>query len=278
MKERYIEDIILRYSERGMDILRNYLPDQYCKEAAEAICKLKKGTIILTTGFYVAGFAETDGPPGAYFLAKALEKIGFQVVIITDKYCNNFFRDCTIEYLDIISDKKSYLKILKKYNPRALISIERCGRNILGNYENMRGEDILPYTAKIDQMFDLADRKCVMTIGIGDGGNEIGMGNFAKVIESELSLNPCRVKVDYPIIATVSNWGAYGLISYIGNICGVILLPEYKEVEHFFDEIVAIGSIDGVTKQHSKSVDGFNLDVDKEIFEALKSTCLNSLL
>ena len=51
-----IEDIILRHSQRGMDVLRPYMPKAFCEEAVEALLNLPHGVIFLTTGFYVAGF------------------------------------------------------------------------------------------------------------------------------------------------------------------------------------------------------------------------------
>ena len=72
-----IEDIVLRHSGRGMNILQNYLDAHYCRHAAQQILSLPKGNILLTTGFYVAGHPETDGPLGTIALAKALERLGY---------------------------------------------------------------------------------------------------------------------------------------------------------------------------------------------------------
>lgn len=41
------------------------------------------------------------------------------------------------------------------------------------------------------------------------------MGVLAEEIESELGFKPCIVAVDYLVIATVSNWGAYGVVYYL---------------------------------------------------------------
>ena len=54
------EDVVLRYSKRGMNILKKYLKDGYCRTAAEKLLHAERGTVLLTTGFYVAGYAETD--------------------------------------------------------------------------------------------------------------------------------------------------------------------------------------------------------------------------
>ena len=73
MSKEEIENIIMSHSNRGMPILRKHLPPNYCKEAAEYILSWEKGVIFITTGFYVAGHAETDGPPGALILCLILK-------------------------------------------------------------------------------------------------------------------------------------------------------------------------------------------------------------
>ena len=62
MEREGIEDIILRHSQRGMQKLRPHLPKDYCRQAAEEIASWERGVVFLTTGFYVAGYPETDGP------------------------------------------------------------------------------------------------------------------------------------------------------------------------------------------------------------------------
>ena len=100
-----IEDIILRHSQRGMDVLRPYMPKAFCEEAVEALLNLPHGVIFLTTGFYVAGYAETDGPLGTEVLAQALKKLGYQPVIVTDALCKDYFEPMglEVEYVPFLS-------------------------------------------------------------------------------------------------------------------------------------------------------------------------------
>lgn len=122
-----IENIILRHSKRGMDILKQHMADDFCSAAAKKIFSLERKNILLTTGFYVAGYAETDGPPGTYFLAKALQRIGFTPIILTDSFCKGFFdNDKSIETV-YLEKGFSCEDVIKKYSPEAMISIERCG-------------------------------------------------------------------------------------------------------------------------------------------------------
>lgn len=263
-----IEEIILKRSNRGMDILKNYLPRDFCTRAAKKLLSLKRGVVILATGFYVAGYAETDGPAGTYFLTKSLKKAGFNPVIATDRFCEGFFDDIKTIYLNDDFDPE---EILKEYDPISLISIERCGVNINGRYENMRGVDISEFTVPIDKLFDLAKENDIYTIGVGDGGNEIGMGNLKDAILKELSLVPCKTETSDLIIATVSNWGAYGLLAEISVLLGENFFVSYDEIFSYLERTVSIGSVDGVTKKRTPTVDGFNEFIERTVVDEINS-------
>ena len=271
-----IEDIIMSYSNRGMPILREHLPKNYCKESAEYILSWKKGVIFIATGFYVAGHAETDGPPGALILCLILKKLGYIPVILTDKYCQNFFEkyDIKIIYMDIKMENENKInfieKIIKEYNPVGMISIERCGLNTENKYANMRNIDISEHTAEIDLFFSNYYNK-IPTIGIGDGGNEIGMGNLEHIIKDNLNLVPCKIKVDKLIISSVSNWGGYGLAAYL---CLLTKNKEFFEtveetVKNYIKYIISLGSVDGVTHENKEKVDGNDIDIELNIIRSL---------
>ena len=268
-----IEDVVLRHSKRGMTVLRGYMDSDFCKRAAQQILDLERGTILLTTGFYVAGYAETDGPQGTVVLARALKSQGFHPVIVTDQLCRGFFEPAGLDvcYMDVDAYEDEYEKVLDDYQPVGLISIERCGRNTEDDYANMRGVSIREHTAQMDWLFIKARQRGIPTFGGGDGGNEIGMGNLKDVISGKLELVPCKVKVDTLVIATVSNWGAYAVAAYIQKMTGVRVLPKFSELKEYLARIVDMGSVDGVTKEHTLSVDGFSLDVEREILDGLKN-------
>lgn len=266
------EEVTLRYSKRGMTLLKKYLQKDYCKRAAEKLLQAPKGNVLITTGFYVAGYAETDGPIGTLAVAKALEGLGYHRIVITDKYCEGFFelKNISVEYVAIDADQSVYEEILEKYRPVYMISIERCGHNLENEYANMRGDSITGQTACIDTLFELAAEKKIPTIGVGDGGNEIGMGNVRQVILEKLELNPCVVTVDDLIIATTSNWGAYALAAYMAKLSGRPVFITYEEIEEYMAQIVALGCVDGVTKQKKMGTDGFSMEIEKEIITSLK--------
>ena len=75
-----------------------------------------------------------------------------------------------------------------EYQPTLVISIERPGMAADGHYYNMRGENISARCASFDYFLTLAN---CPTIAIGDGGNEIGMGNVADTSD-RAEYNPAR--------------------------------------------------------------------------------------
>ena len=79
---------------------------------------------------------------------------------------------------------------------------------------NMRGYDISPFTAPAHLLFE-SRPPGVVTIGIGDGGNEIGMGKLPwEVLRANIVLGgkiACRVPTQHLLVAGTSNWGAYAL-------------------------------------------------------------------
>ncbi len=279
-----IDEIVLRHTQRGMHILRKHQKPELCKAAAREILSWEKGNVLLATGFYVAGYAETDGPAGTMAVAKALQALGYHPVIVTDSFCKGFFEPENIEteYLPMDADDEACLAVLKKYRPVGMISIERCGKNTENDYANMRGVSIREHTAPVDRIFELAGPDApegavrVPTIGVGDGGNEIGMGNLADVIQKELSLVPCRVRTDILVTASVSNWGAYGIAAALEECSGQKVYTEIdkepadRKVMEFIQKTVEIGSVDGVTHERIAHVDGYADGEEEEILKALE--------
>ncbi len=246
--------------------LRPYLPDYYCSQAAQFIMD-NPGGVIIVTGFYVvmAGKPETDGPPGAIAIGEALKRLGRTVTYVSDEYTTPVLlryangSDVIDFPIDGIDASKKYAKdILEKVKPSLLISIERCGRTRDDTYLNMRYVDISPNTARLDYLFD----SDVPSVGIGDGGNEIGMGNLAEVIPLVDSLPdyPAVNQVDRLVIASVSNWGGYGLVAALSRISGKNLLPSVESETAMLHGMIESGVVDGTTGDAVPTVDNFSAE------------------
>jgi len=272
-----IEEIILQNDKRGVSELKPYIPKDFCTSAADYLMDTV-GDVVITTGFYIlsAGKHETDGPPGAIAIGNALQALGRNVSYVSDGLSIPMLKGwlgekAQVVEFPILTEEKSTLfasKLLEDLKPGLLISIERCGRTVDGSYLNMRGLDISAHTAKIDFLFDYD----LPSIGIGDGGNEIGMGNLIEFIPNVASLpnSPAVTKVTKLILASVSNWGGYGLVAALSKYAEKDLLPPTNEFENIIRAMVDDGSVDGTSGENKYYIDGFSLAENVEMLERIR--------
>ena len=261
-----IEDIILDFDKRGMLALRPHMPADFCEQAAQYVVD-HPGHTVIVTGFYVlmAGKPETDGPPGAIAIGSALKELGRKVTYVTDECTAPVLRswagDAEVVQFPVTGveeSKQHAAELLATLKPDLLISIERCGRNDNDEYLNMRGRSITDNTARLDYLFDGS----VPSVGIGDGGNEIGMGNLVEIIPTVASLPdaPAIAEVDRLVIASVSNWGGYGLVAAISRLSGRNLLPSAEAEATMVEAMIEAGAVDGTTGDAVPTVDNFSME------------------
>lgn len=248
-----LEELILGHSQRGMDRLADLLPADFCTDAGRFVLSWPRGRVLLVTGFYVNGHGETDGPIGARLLFDALSRLGFSPLVVTDPFCAFYFRAAGLPFVTLGSEagEGELRSLLQRERPVGLVAVERCGRAADGRYINARSQEIGPHMAPLDGLFLLSD---VPSVGIGDGGNEIGMGNLTAGIQGRLGRVPCAVRTDRLIIATVSNWGALGLCGALGQ------LPTQAELLSAYELCPRAGLVDGITGESAMTEDGFPLD------------------
>jgi hypothetical protein len=128
----------------------------------------------------------------------------------------------------------------------------------------MRGRDITTSMSPAHRLFEGAGPGPLTTIGIGDGGNEIGMGKVPwDVIRRNIpggAAVACRVPADHLIVCGVSNWGAYGLAAGVRLLRGAPPEPGLFDVERereLLQVMVERGPlVDGLTGQPTATVDG----------------------
>ena len=271
-----IEDIILSEDKRGVSELRPFLPADYCDQAARYVLD-HPGRVAIITGFYIltAGQHETDGPPGAIAMGNALQELGSQVTYVTDCHTAPMMRKWLGDRAEVVDfpiaaekeSREAASQLLADLRPDLLITIERCGRNANDVYLNMLSRDITEYTARLDYLFEHG----VPSVGIGDGGNEIGMGNVAEHIPpvDRLPDEPAISTVDRLVLASVSNWGGYGLVAAISRLVGRNLLPSIEEDARLIAEMVDDGAVDGGSGQNRYYVDNFTLEENAELLGLL---------
>lgn len=259
----------------------------------------------LVTGFFVpAGdpaSAETDGPLGAACLARVLKRLGWTVQLITDHCCLSALRvaveasglapDCVIALESRTAQRRwlgrndgnlSHLIAVERVGPSHTLrsvrrqpgwseqlaaTFEECVPEAArGRCHNMRGSDIDAWTAPLHALFEDSRRLEVRTIGIGDGGNEIGMGAIdwgdlrRRLQGPQAGRIVCRVATDWNIIAGTSNWGALALAAAVAVLDHrTEVLAEWTRARHraVLEDVVQHGpAVDGVTGRQEPTVDG----------------------
>ena len=265
--------------------------------AARALHRARR--VLIVTGFTVEpDMPETDGPPGAAVLGRALRRLGARVTYVTDTI-NVPLVEAALKTLDEPSDVVVYpreaggaRRLLAAERPTHLVAIERPGRNRVGDYLNMRGESVAAWNAPIDELFVVAGSSAAadkphvtrgrrrratalrpVTIGVGDGGNEIGMG---KVRVRLAGLDALRariatvVPVDHLVVAGVSNWGGYGIAAALGRLTGLDLLHTPEIERRLIEACVAAGASDGVTRRREPTVDSLASETHAAVVDLLR--------
>jgi len=214
-----------------------------------------------------------------------------------------------------------------------IVAIERAGPSAEGLYLTMRGRDMTAIVAPLDDLIepptaDLREeaqepemvfglskgkgeeetKRRPVSIGIGDGGNEVGMGKvYHRIVESSIanaSQIACVVPTDHLLVASVSNWGGYALSAAAALVAAVEgqtssssapsglalqealalidkCLPSDELETKMCSRLVEAGARDGISGQQSNFVDGMpletSLQVLSELREIAKASCQREL-
>ena len=270
-QSKKIESLLVQRNLRGMKTVQPAVKAGYYLRAAQQLMRAN-GCILIGTGFPVAGTFETDGPVGAIALYNCLKTLGKTPIIVCGDPLYSALKndyDCYSIPLKDIDNAQSYTqKALTELKPELIISIERPGLSDKNCYYNIRGEDISENCATFDYFMTLAS---CPTIAIGDGGNEIGMGNIYDAI-GQLDIVPSTTKCDELLIADVSNWGAYGLIAFLAIWHNQNLLADIQP-KNILVYLSNLGSVDGLTRKNELTEDGLCFSCGEDIILQLEKIC-----
>lgn len=268
-------------------------------------------------GWFDHTLAETDGPVGAATLARALVvACGALPVIVCEETmvplleacCRAAGLVCTsmqnirraasspdavkgrfipmVVVMGFPTDDKAAAtrarEMLQDLEPALLISSERQGANAKGVYHYGLGEaNISSAMAKVERLFEEAQRRNIPTIGVGDGGNELGMGSIKETVQAHVPYGktcrcPCAdgmapdLKVDLLVAATVSDWGMWGIEACLAALSGkASVLHSAETLELVLNAAVASGAIDGVTAYVNRDIDGVSFDAQLALLRVL---------
>jgi hypothetical protein len=263
-------DQVLALDLAGRGIARFFLRGA-AMEAARALIHARR--VLITTGFCVPpGVPETDGPPGAAVLGQALVTLGARVRYVTDSAVVAPLRAAlgvlgTAAEILIYKDDWDGARLLASEQPTHLMSVERPGRSRSGKYLSARGESVAEWNGPIDDLFveaGTAGSNRPVTIGIGDGGNEIGMGNVrARLLRQGrlMARISSVVRVHHLVVAGTSNWGAYGVVAALQRLTRRPLLHTPALERRLLEACVGAGAVDGLLRHRRPTVDGLPLPV-----------------
>lgn len=248
--------------------------------AARSLAAAK--TVVICSGFPVAGPAgwvpETDGPTGALALGEALVHVGASVRYATGPRSAAVFAGLGCEPVDALdlavgasAEARAYLT---QTGATHLIAVERPSRAADERYRTMRGEELTEVSA-LDELFLVAAELGVKTIGIGDGGNEVGLGRVRAQVAATVPHGPAiasTVSTDWVLVAGISTWGAWTLVSALAAVCAEpALIPSPAQARSALDLLVSLGGVDGITGRLAPTLDGVGWAESAAFLEALSA-------
>lgn len=282
--------------------------------------------VLLSTGALARGWVskeigETDGPLGTVALAMTLWKlkkitpiiliestlthtiipilksVGFKIIALKDAIKLNDTKKDGLDQIACVVPLSSNPDEIRRTNrqlfncidPAMVVCIEKTGPNINGVFHNMKGFDYSEGYARVDLVVNQAMRLGIPTLGIGDGGNEIGMSMVSDSVRKFIPYgDKCQcgcgggiaptAKTDMLITSAVSNWGCYALCAALALMENRIDLIHTAEIEmKMLDVAIKSDNVDGVTGQLSMTVDGLSNECNLAVIGLLCDLVIKEL-
>lgn len=247
---------------------------------------------------------ETDGPPGAGVLGGNLRAADGQVVQIwirngdenaepgyvrleVDVHyvvdgANQPVQQAVNQSLDVdatihvfsasnaaAADNEA-IQLLSEVNPDVFILGEHPGRNNTGDNQNMRGVSVQSVNAPIDAVLAAANRQGILSIAVGDGGNEGGMADVVVFMPRNVlryrgyvngtdlpatdiftaggGRNPLG-GAQFAVTSSVSNWGLEDIGGAFLRALGLVgLMPTPDLAQTAILAAGRAGAVDGVLR------------------------------
>lgn len=237
-------------------------------EAAKALDDLSPGSrIAIITGVAFKPHlpkGEIDGPIGAVTLGNVLAKLGHEVDILVQDMLMPIVEELKEKHdakVNIINTtaltQGQVTNMIDLYD--CAIAIEKLAKNSVGIRHSIMGTQLEPEVPSLDELLSGVKEKGGLTIGIGDGGNEMGFGSILdeakKIVPGGSDCGcPCgkgiisNVATTILLPANVSNFGAYGIIAALAiKLRRDDLMPTGEQIIGLIKAAVDKGCLDGGT-------------------------------
>jgi hypothetical protein len=136
--------------------------------------------------------------------------------------------------------------------------------------------------SRLDRVVTFAREQGIYTLGIGDGGNEIGFGRFREAV---FATHPhgrsiaSTIETDDLVVAAISNWGCYGIEAMLAYLLGQPTLLHTPEMGmRAMEACATAGSGDGIYTRALPMEDGQSTDVHAALITLLRQTITNGMV
>ena len=275
-----------------------------------------KPTVLLSTG--IGGppalpYGETDGPPGLAILARAFHLMfdarivvaleqrymastagALEVVGLTQaredepgfESADVLISELSLDRDDVVAQART---LMNRYEPQALVAVERPGPNREGVIHTALGKDWNSPQSQFFLVVEEARRRGVLTVSMGEVGNEIGFGLIEDEVRrtvpfADVCQCPCgggsvtNTKVDVLVVAGGCNWACYGIEAAMALLLRRGDLIHDPDLElPLIEACLRGGAVDGVTGRSEPLVEGCSIDMSRSLAVLLRGATLNWL-
>jgi hypothetical protein len=180
-------------------------------------------------------------------------------------------------------------ELLDELRPAAVVSIETLGPNAKGVIHSASGyERPSQHVAHTYHLVEEATRRGILTVGIGDFGNEIGCGVVADELTRLLpcwsackcacASDPvCHVTTDVLVIGAISNWAGYGVSACLAYLSGDPAILQSAEMERRMGLDCAYAGAEGEAGMKQPWVDGTSPETQQAVVAMLHMLVENAL-
>jgi hypothetical protein len=237
-------------------------------DVSQAILEKKNAKVAVVTGIVIEGWlpkGEVDGPIGAAVLGRALAKLGHKVDLMMEaemeEVAESLIKTLQYDGKFVVTSGRSSEEVKGWANDYDIaITVEKLGRNSKGIRHSVNGTPLAKTgDYYIDDFIVAMNEKGKLTIGIGDGGNEIGFGKIHEKVQ-QIVLHgadcgcPCHggiattTATEHLISAAISNYGAYTVAAALAlGAKNTDLLIDGATVKKLIEGVIALGCLDGGT-------------------------------
>ena len=274
------------------------LEDEALCLAAARVFDRPPARVLIATGAAVPEHmpvGENDGPIGTAVLARALQRMGHSIGVVTDAVSappieglfDHLGVDADVTTVEV-GDTETPDRLLSEHD--IVTAVERLGGNRNGFLHGVNGVLRSGHRANLDRLFFGAAEQGKPTVAIGDGGNEIGFGRIVERLEREMpefagkEATPCGggvysvVPADVLVVANSSNIGAYGVAAALALLRMDPALAHDAELDlglHHFG--AGLGLVDGANGARHAWCDGIPPEATAAVVTIMRAIVTQTL-